>query len=356
MKSIKFPIFKTKSLTGSPIFNLNDPRERAKYFQFKAGVEIAKLKDYLKTSTFLAIMLGKKAAGKGTYSKLFAEALGTDQTVHIAAGDIVREVDQVLKTGQGKKELVSFLEDNYRGYLSIEAGLKAISERKLDKVSTPDELMLALMKRKIDKHQGKALFIDGFPRTLGQISYSLFFRDLVGYRDDPDFFVLIDIPEKVIDERIKSRVVCPKCRTPRNLKLLPTKTVKYDPKKKAFYLVCDNPACRKVRMVGKEGDELGIGLIKKRLEVDEKLIEQAFGLYGIPKILLRNAVPVNQAEKLVDDYEITPEYVYAWDEEKKKVKITEKPWVFKDDRGIDSVSLLAPPVVVSLIKQLADLL
>ena len=74
----------------------------------------------------------------------------------------------------------------------------------------------------------KALFIDGFPRDLDQVSYSLFFRDLIGYRADPDIFILIDVPNSVIDERIKYRVVCPKCHTPRNLKLLATKQVEYD--------------------------------------------------------------------------------------------------------------------------------
>ena len=35
-----------------------------------------------------------------------------------------------------------------------------------------------------------------------------------------------------------------------------------------------------------------------------------------------------------------------------KVNINEKSWVVKDDEGIDSFSLLAPPVVIGLIKQL----
>jgi len=356
MKDLEFPIFKTKSPAGSPKFDLSDPTQRADYFQFKAGLEIEKLKKFLKNNTFLAIMLGKKAAGKGTYAKLFAEALSTDRTVLVSVGDVIRKTHQILKTGQGKKELMAFLEKNYRGYLSLEKAVKEVLNRSQAKISIPDELILALLKKEIAAWPGQSLFIDGFPRTLGQVSYSIFFRDLVGYRDDPDFFVLIDIPERVIDERIKSRVVCPKCQTPRNLKLLPTKKVGYDLKKKEFYLLCDNPECGETRMVSKEGDEQGIGLIRERLRNDEQLIKRAFGLYGLNKVLLRNDVPQNQVEEMVDDYEVTPEYVHFWDEKQKKVKTKEKPWVFKNDQGVDSVSLLAPPVVVTLIKQLADYL
>jgi len=109
-------------------------------------------------------------------------------------------------------------------------------------------------------------------------------------------------------------------------------------------------------MISKEGDELGIKPIKERLEKDEKLMEQALSLYGVPKIFLRNAIPQKIAKQYVDDYEITPEYVFQWDKKNRKVKIKEKPWVILNDKGEKSVSLLAPPVVVSMIKQLVKFL
>jgi CRISPR/Cas system-associated protein Csx1 len=109
-------------------------------------------------------------------------------------------------------------------------------------------------------------------------------------------------------------------------------------------------------MVRKEGDEKGIGPIKKRLELDERLIRQAFSLHGIPKVLLRNTVPVKEAKNYVDDYEITPEYSYEWNAEKKEVRVIEKPWIINDDEGIPSYSLLPPPVALSLIKQMANIL
>ena len=78
-------------------------------------------------------------------------------------------------------------------------------------------------------------------------------------------------------------------------------------------------------MVVKEGDELGIEPIKERLKIDGNLIKQAFSLYGIPKVLLRNSVPKDKAKELVDDYEITPEYSYEWDEKNREVNPVRDP-------------------------------
>ena len=350
---MEFPIFKTKIEEVKKKFNLADPKERQRYFELKAGAEIEKLRDYLKENTFIAYLLGKKMSGKGTYSKMFAEIVNPERIDHFSIGDMVREVEPDLK--QRKKELIDFLKKDYRGFISLEKAIEIFEKRNTETL-LPTELILALVKREIARREKKALFIDGFPRDLDQISYSLFFRDLIGYREDPDIFIPIDVPESVIDERIKWRRICPLCQTSRNLKLLPTSKIGYDQKKKEFYLLCDNPDCKGVRMVSKEGDELGIEPIRKRLEMDGKLIERSFSLYGIPKILLRNSLPVKEAEKFVDGYEITPEYSYQWSEKGKKVKIIEKPWIILDDQGVESYSLLAPPVVVSLIKQMVEAL
>jgi adenylate kinase family enzyme len=247
-----------------------------------------------------------------------------------------------------KKELISYLEKNYRGPYSLDEIIQSLENRST-KTLLPTELILALVKREMEKKERKTVFVDGFPRELDQVGLSLFFRDLIGHRDDPDVFVLIDVPEKVIDERIKWRRVCPKCNTPKNLKLLPTKEVIFE--NGEFHLICDS--C-KIKMVKKEGDELGIEPIRERLKKEGYLMEKALQLYGIPKILLRNSIPVSVAKDYVDDYEITPEYYYELKDG--KVIIKEKPWVFKDDEGIDSYSLLPQPVVVSFIKQLVEIL
>lgn len=351
---MNFPIFKTKIPGKNKKFDLTDPGQVSEYFEYKAREEIAKIKKYLQNNTFVAYLLGKKNAGKGTYSKIFIQIFGKDKVGHISVGDIVREIDQEMADSQKRQDLINFLKNNYRGYHSLEEIVKSQQNRGTQKL-LPTEYILALLKREIGKMGRKALFIDGLPRTLDQVSYSLFFRDLIGFRDDPDFFVLLQVPESIIDERIKYRVVCPKCQTPRNLKLLITSQIEYDEKEGKFFLLCDNPDCDKARMVAKEGDERGIEPIRERLTADGQLIEQAFSLYGVPKVLLRNSVPVSVARQMVDDYEITPEYVLERLGEG-KVKVSQKPWVVKDDEGINSYSLLPQPVALSMLKQIADVL
>jgi len=355
MKEFDFPVFKTKIEGSSRKFNLEDPAERREYFTFKAGKEIEKLRDYLANgNTFVAILLGKKNSGKGTYSKLFMEAVGAEHVAHISVGDIVRAVHKDFSDEKKREELLDFLKKRYRGRISVEAAIDTLLGRDT-KTLLPTEFILALVEREIDRLGRKAIFIDGFPRELDQISYALYFRSLMGYRDDPDFFVFIDVPEAVMDERMKYRVVCPKCQTPRNLRVLRTKEVGYDPVS-GFYLVCDNSACGGARLVSKEGDELGIETIRGRLEIDDKVMKNLLEMEGIPKIYLRNSVPVDRAPEFVDDYEITPAYHYERDEGIKSVKVIEEPWVVKDDRGIDSHSLLPQPVAVGLIKQIAAVL
>lgn len=350
---MEFPVFSTKIIGDQKIFDLTDPTATQAYFQHKAGDEIIKLKTFLAHNTFVAYLMGKKNAGKGTYTKYFLDIFGVDRVAHISVGDLVRAADSEVHDPVKRTALAAYLQKNYRGFYSVEQILQSQGERGVGKALLPTEYILALLKREIMRVGHKAIFIDGLPRTLDQISYSLFFRELIGFRDDPDFFVLIQIPETVIDERLKYRRVCPKCQTPRNLKLLITKKFGWDSDKQEFYLQCDNPACQGARMVAKEGDDQGIELIKARLVTDGELMDQALLLYGIPKVLLRNSVPVMQKSE-VDDYELTPEYIFK--QENGIARIETKPWIIKDDQGVASYSLLAPAVVVAMIKQMTEIL
>ncbi len=346
---MEFPICKTKIEGLDKKFALTDPDARKEYFRAKAGDEINKLNNFLEENSFIAYMLGKKNSGKGTYAKMLKEALGTDKIEHLSIGDMVRDFNKDIKDKEKKNELIVFLEKNYRGYLPLKDIIKSLEERSV-KTLLPSELVLALAKKKIAEKEKRTLFLDGFPREMDQISYSLFFRDLIGHREDSDFFILIDVPEEIIDERIKYRRICPNCQTSRNLKLLPTKDIGYDEEKQEFYLLCDNPECENVRMVQKEGDEMGVEPIKPRLEKDQKLMEKAFSLYGIPKILLRNDIPVENKDD-VDDYELTPSYKYK-KKENGEIETIESSWIIKNEEGDKFYSLMPPPVVVSLIKQL----
>ena len=355
MKGINFDVFKTKVPGVAGEFNLNDPAGRRAYFDAKAGEEIKKLRAFLENKTFVAFLIGKKNSGKGTYSKLFMEAVGEGHASHLAVGDIVRDIHANLESPEKKEELTEFLKKNYRGFHSVEETIGLIEGRDQSSLIS-SELILALIKFEISKRPKKAIFIDGFPRAFDQVNYSLFLKELIGYRDDPDFFVFIDVPETVIDERIKYRRVCPKCKSPRNLRLLATKNIGYDEAAKEFYLICDNPACEPLRMMPKEGDELGIEPIRARLEVDDKIFSQLLSLEGVPKVYLRNALPVEGSAEQVDGYEITPGYYYEYDAAAKKVNVIKKPWTVTDDNGVESYSLLPAAVTLSLLKQAVKVL
>lgn len=362
MDSSNFPLFKTRIEGVTKKFDLSDPKERREYFDAKAGDSIKTIQDHLKDNTFVVYLLGKKNSGKGTYTKLFMEAVGKDKVAHVSIGDTVREVTEIFQdestsSNEAREEIKTYLKSHYRGFQPLDEALDALISHSQDTLITT-ELILALAKREIDKREGKAIFIDGFPRDLDQVSYSLFFRDLIGYRYDPDLFVFIHLPEQVIDERMKYRVVCPSCHTPRNTKLFATKDVGYDKETKEFYLKCDNPDCEKKseRMVGKKGDSAGIESVRDRLNKDDAVMEKVMELEGVPKVFLRNSIPVDKANKYVDDYEITPAYSYELQKGGKSVKTLESPWIIKDDDGTPSYSLLAPPVAVSLFKQIAEIL
>jgi len=352
----EFPLAVTKVAGLSRQFDLSKPEERHDYYEAKAGTEMEKLRAYFdRGGTFVAYLLGKKNSGKGTYTKMLVGLFGEDKIGHISVGDVIRDTHLEIEDETKKAALIDYLTKNYRGYISIEEGLNALLNRD-PKTLLPDEFTMALIKREIDKIGRKTILIDGFPRNLDQVSYALFFKQLIDYRDDPDIFVAIDVPEAVIDERMKTRAVCPLCHTPRSFKLLTTSNIGYDEETKEFYLKCDNPACQHARLVPKEGDHLGLESIRERLDLDGRLVEKIFSLHGVSKILLRNAIPVSLAAEYVDDYEITPEYYYEYDAATKKVTTLEKPFMVKDDEGVDVYTLLAPPVGVSFLKQLVKTL
>lgn len=354
MRGLEFPIIGTKIKGLRTKFDLTSPTGRKKYFEAKVGDEIDHIRKFLKTGNFMAFLLGKKNSGKGTYSHLFTEIFGEERVALVSVGDVVRETHANWKTFQKSEDYLE-LKQLYRGYISFDEAVEALLGRSTDKL-LPTEFILALLKLKLAKLGRKSVFIDGLPREMDQVSYSLYFRDLAGATDARDLFILIDIPESVIDERIKYRTVCPVCHAVPNKKLLITNKIEYDPKNKEFILICDNPSCGGAKTVRKEGDDLGIEPLRPRLAKDEVILKKAFALHGIPKILLRNHVPVSQAQKYFDDYELTPEYILSWDAKTKKVKVDQKTWTVKDDNGVESYSLLAAPVMVSLLKQLVEVL
>ena len=150
-----FPIFKTKSEAYKK-FDLTDSTERLAYFEYKAGPEIQKLRDYLKNNTFIVYLLGKKGSGKGTYAKMLKEVVASDKIEHLSIGDMVRGFDEVLKDETKKTELIDFLHKKYRGPVSVDDIISAMEGRST-KALLPSELILALAEREITRLGKKAI-------------------------------------------------------------------------------------------------------------------------------------------------------------------------------------------------------
>lgn len=336
-------------------FNLIDPSSKRLYFNYKVGEEIEFLRDYLSHSSFVGYLISPKMAGKGTYTNILRDILGPELFSNISAGDVVRKADEDFASKGKQSDYYLYAKKYYRGFMDIEKSFEALTNRTSDKVSVPTELMLTLMKYEIDQLNGKAVFIDGFPRKVDQVSYSLYFRDLINHRDDPDFVVLINIPLEIINARILGRRTCPVCRNSCNLNLKPTSIVEYDEKTKEYILICDSSICKDKRVVleRKEGDEKGIDIIKDRIADDLDLMNLARNMYGIPKIEIYNSLEKDIADKYCDDYELTKEFSYSI--ENGKVKMEEKPFEV-DVKGEKYVSFLPEPVLVSMIRQMVAIL
>lgn len=354
----EFPIFNTKELTKNPNFehDLNTPSGRRLYFGEKLGDKIEHMKEYLDTNAFIGFMVSKKMAGKSTYSKMFGEIVEQDRFKHISVGDLVRDFTQTMKHSEKRDEFEKYLEENYRGMVSLDEAIDAVVNHTQDKL-IPTEIILALVKKEIEMTGRKGIFIDGLPRNMDQISYSLFYRDIINFREFPDFFVLIDTPESLIEVRIEGRVVCPVCHISRNLRTNPTGKYDCDEESSEYYLICDNPGCAKYgkqRLIRKAGDEEGLDLIRGRLNSDAKLLEKADKLVGIPKVYLRNTVPVSAADENIDDYEITPAFSYRGG--KGEVKMVRGPLVVTEDSGEESYSRMPAATTVSLFSQIYDIL
>ena len=137
------------------------------------------------------IIIGPQGSGKGTYASRLSPIYNIPQ---IATGDLIRE-EIKSKTEVGMK---------------IEGIVK---EGKL----VPDEIVLGILKKRLEKDDTKNGFIlDGYPRTLSQA------EALEGITQI-DVVLNLVVPQKVIIERLSTRIICPKCGAIYNKKTLPPK-------------------------------------------------------------------------------------------------------------------------------------
>lgn len=335
-----------EKLNSKHNFNLIYPEERKLYFNARVGEEITALKEFFEKNTFIGYLLAPKMAGKGTYTTMLREVFGNIFT-NIGVGDLVRNADLEFRENGKESELYSYANKYYRGVLPLDEVMNMLTNRSTSSL-LPTELILLLIKREIDKIGRKSIFIDGFPREVDQISYSLYFRDLINYREDPDLFILINLPIEVINARIVNRRMCPICRNSCNLSLSPTPNITYE--NGEFVLHCTNPECKNKALEKKEGDDKGISIIEDRIIKDLQLMDMARKMHGITRIELYNALEVSKADKYINDFEKTYEYSHKFING--KVESFTDPFIVQD-HGKKYVSMIPAPVVVQFIRELA---
>jgi adenylate kinase len=132
----------------------------------------------------VVLLLGAPGAGKGTQARFLAESLGVP---HVASGDLLREHRQRgTKLGQQAKAFMD------RGDLVPDA---LVVDMIVDRLSQPDAKAGALL--------------DGFPRTVAQA------EALEGRLKERAgrirVAVYVEVPEKVLVERLAGRWMCRGC-------------------------------------------------------------------------------------------------------------------------------------------------
>uniref|UniRef100_A0A803M510 adenylate kinase n=1 Tax=Chenopodium quinoa TaxID=63459 RepID=A0A803M510_CHEQI len=132
------------------------------------------------TSRPLRIMIsGAPASGKGTQCELITDKYGL---VHIAAGDLLRaEISSGSENGKRAKEYMD------KGQL------------------VPDEIVVMMVKDRLMQpdSQEKGWLLDGYPRSLSQ---AIALKDF-GFQ--PDLFILLEVPEELLVERVVGRRLDP---------------------------------------------------------------------------------------------------------------------------------------------------
>lgn len=122
---------------------------------------------------------GAPASGKGTQCELIVKKYGL---VHISAGDLLRaEVAAGTENGKRAKECME------KGSL------------------VPDEIVCTMVKERLAQKDAeeKGWLLDGYPRSLSQAAA------LENFGIKPDLFVLLEVPEEILVDRVVGRRLDP---------------------------------------------------------------------------------------------------------------------------------------------------
>ncbi|XP_044511552.1 adenylate kinase, chloroplastic [Mangifera indica] len=143
----------------------------------------------------LKIMIsGAPASGKGTQCELITKKYGL---VHVAAGDLLRaEIASGSENGKRAKEYME------KGQL------------------VPDEIVVMMVKDRLSQPDSleKGWLLDGYPRSLSQATA------LKSFGFQPDLFILLEVSEDILVERVVGRRLDPVTGKIYHLKYSPPET------------------------------------------------------------------------------------------------------------------------------------
>ena len=129
------------------------------------------------------VLLGAPGAGKGTQCKSIVEQYGL---LHLSSGDILRQ-ERAEGTELGKKA---------QSYMDSGA-------------LVPDEIIIEMMAKAIEKAPAAGFILDGFPRTVNQAVE--LDNALAARGQQIDAVLNLEIDDHVVTKRITGRRSCPTC-------------------------------------------------------------------------------------------------------------------------------------------------
>lgn len=200
------------------------------------------------------VLFGPPGSGKGTQASLLKEKYGL---AHIATGDILREA-VANKT---------------------EVGLKAKSYMDRGEL-VPDDVVIAIVKDKLQSIGEVGFILDGFPRTIAQAE--ALDRALVELGKPLDAVVNLQVDEEELVRRLSGRRVCPSCGEPYHLESKPPKVDE----------VCDKCG---TALLQREDDKPEA--IRNRLRVYREQTEPVLGYYA-SRGILKNIDAVGEIEQI----------------------------------------------------------
>jgi adenylate kinase len=200
------------------------------------------------------VLFGPPGSGKGTQASLLKDKYGL---VHIATGDILREAVS-NKT---------------------EVGLKAKSYMDRGEL-VPDDVVIAIVKDKLQSIGEVGFILDGFPRTIAQAD--ALDRVLFDLGKPLDAVLNLQVDEEELVRRLSGRRVCPSCGEPYHVDSKPPK----------FEEVCDKCG---TALLHREDDKPEA--IRNRLRVYREQTEPVLDYYA-SKSILRNINAVGDIEQV----------------------------------------------------------